>query len=114
MLPTSSAIAAEEEVRSPRPGRTARRRKRLRPVEEDDRLTSRERQVLACFAQGQNTAVVARRLSISSTTVRNHAQRILAKLRAHSRLEAVARAYAIGLLSVSAATSEPRARVGRE
>ncbi|HLN59468.1 MAG TPA: hypothetical protein VK416_12985, partial [Thermoanaerobaculia bacterium] len=31
-------------------------------------------------------------------TVRNHAQRILAKLQVHSRLAAVARGYAIGLL----------------
>jgi len=32
-------------------------------------------------------------------TVRNHAQRILAKLGAHSRLEAVARAYALGVIT---------------
>jgi len=114
MLPTGSSVAGEKAVRSHPPGRTARRRKRLRPVEDDERLTSRERQVLGCFAQGQNTAAVARRLSISPTTVRNHAQRILAKLRVHSRLEAVARAYAIGLLSVSAATPEPRAKGARE
>jgi len=31
--------------------------------------------------------------------VRNHAQRILAKLQVHSRLAAVARGYAIGLLT---------------
>lgn len=114
MLPTSSSVAGEEPVRSHPPGRTARRTKRLRPVEDDERLTSREREVLGCFAQGQNTAAVARRLLISPTTVRNHAQRILAKLRVHSRLEAVARGYATGLLSFSAATPEPRAKEARE
>ena len=114
MLPTSSSAAGEEVVRPQSPGRNARRKKRLRPVEDDERLTSRERQVLGCFAQGQNTAAVARRLSISPTTVRNHAQRILAKMGVHSRLEAVARAYSSGLLSVLAATPEPRGKGARE
>ena len=65
---------------------------------------------MSCFAQGLNTAAVARRLSITPTTVRNHAQRILAKLHVHRRLEAVAHGYATGLLSVSAADPEPRAK----
>ncbi len=96
----------------PPPRRTARRRKPLRPVEEDEILTLREGQVLACFAQGLGTAAIAQRLSISPTTVRNHSQRILAKLRAHSRLEAVARGYSSGLLPVSAAASDlkPKAK----
>ena len=88
--------------------RTARRRKPLRPVEEDEIPTRREGQVLGCFAQGLGTAAIAQRLSISPTTVRNHSQRILAKLRVHSRLEAVARGYASGLLSFSAAAPEPK------
>ena len=114
MMPSSSIAAGVEAVRPQSPGRNARRRKRLRQVDDDERLTSRERQVLGCFAQGQNTAAVALRLSISPTTVRNHAQRILAKLRVHSRLEAVAHAYAIGLLSVSAAAPEPREKGASE
>lgn len=115
MLSTSSGAAGEEEmVRLPRPARTARRRKRLRPVEEEQSLTSRERQVLACFAQGLNTAGVARRFSISPTTVRNHAQRILSKLGAHSRLEAVARGYATGLLSFASTSGEPKGKGRKE
>ena len=89
--------------------RTARRRLRLRPAEADECLTSREHEILGWFARGLNTAAVARLLSISPTTVRNHAQRILSKLRVHSRLEAVAHGYARGLLSMSE-TSEPNPR----
>ena len=61
-------------------------------------LTAREREVLALFAEGLGTDEAAGRLSISRVTVRNHAQRILAKLGVHSRLAAVARARESGLL----------------
>lgn len=103
---TSSSGAGEEMVR-----RTARRRLRLRPAEVDECLTSREHEILGCFARGLNTAAVAQLLSVSPTTVRNHAQRILSKLRVHSRLEAVAHGYARGLLSMSEA-SDPKPRKG--
>lgn len=89
--------------------RSARRRLRLRPAEDDECLTTREHEILGWFARGLNTAAVARLLSISPTTVRNHAQRILSKLRVHSRLEAVAHGYARGLLSMSE-PSEPKPR----
>jgi ATP/maltotriose-dependent transcriptional regulator MalT len=61
-------------------------------------LTAREREVLALFAEGLGTDDAAGRLSISRVTVRNHAQRILAKLGVHSRLAAVARGRQSGLL----------------
>jgi len=54
-------------------------------------LTAREREVLSLFAEGLGTEATAARLSISRVTVRNHSQRILAKLGVHSRLAAVAR-----------------------
>jgi LuxR family maltose regulon positive regulatory protein len=56
------------------------------------------------------TAAIARELSISLATVRNHAQRILAKLGVHSRLAAVARGYALGLVPVPS-PSDARAKV---
>lgn len=62
-----------------------------------DRLTARERQVLELLAQGLRTNEIAGTLTISSSTVRNHVQNILGKLRAHSRLEAIAYAYQNGL-----------------
>ena len=103
---TSSHATGQVCVVRPKPERSPRRRRALRSVEEEEALTRREDQVLSCFAQGLNTADVARLLSISPTTVRNHAQRILAKLHVHSRLEAVARGYASGLLTISAAGPE--------
>ncbi|HEY3122927.1 MAG TPA: LuxR C-terminal-related transcriptional regulator [Thermoanaerobaculia bacterium] len=66
------------------------------------RLTTREKEILKFLAFGMGTSAIARELSISPATVRNHAQRILAKLQVHSRLAAVARGYAAGLLPVPA------------
>ena len=109
-LTSSGATGEVDVVHRPKPGQSARRRRELRSVEEEEVLTRREQQVLSCFAQGLNTFGVARLLAISPTTVRNHAQRILSKLRVHSRLEAVARAYASGLLTISTAGPEARTK----
>lgn len=61
-------------------------------------LTPREHQVLVSMARGQSTDTVARRLHISPATARSHLQNVLRKLGAHSRLEAVATAFAEGVL----------------
>ena len=61
-------------------------------------LTAREREILNLLAEGTDTDEIRRRLSIARVTVRNHIQRILRKLGAHSRLEALARARREGLL----------------
>lgn len=53
-------------------------------------LTSREHEILELLSRGEGTARIARRLAISTATVRNHTQSILVKLGVHSRLEAVA------------------------
>ena len=53
-----------------------------------EHLTKRERQVLALLGQGLSTKEIARQLTISEATVRNHIQNILNKLGLHSRLEA--------------------------
>ena len=53
-------------------------------------LTEREKQVLALLAQGETTNAIAKKLTISNSTARNHIQNILAKLGVHTRLEAVA------------------------
>jgi len=62
-------------------------------------LTAREREVLRLIAGGLSTPAIADKLCISKTTVRNHIQHILAKLGAHSRLEAVTVVFGQHLLS---------------
>jgi len=61
-------------------------------------LTARERRILQLLSLGRSTAAVGRELEISPATVRNHIQHILRKLGTHSRLEAVMRAAAAGLI----------------
>jgi DNA-binding NarL/FixJ family response regulator len=63
-------------------------------------LTKRELEILRLFAQGLGSKAIADRLSISYTTARNHGQQILVKLGVHSRLAAVARGYARGLIAL--------------
>lgn len=103
----ASEAPFEGEVRIRR--RTAWHRPRAIPEEPEQRLTPRERQILRCLSQGLGSAAIAHHLSISRTTVRNHAQRILAKLGVHNRLAAVARGYAKGLIPIpeSEAGSSP-------
>lgn len=60
-------------------------------------LTSREREVLELMARGLDNAAIARRLFLSEKTVRNRVSEILAKLRARTRAEAVARARDAGI-----------------
>jgi DNA-binding NarL/FixJ family response regulator len=62
-------------------------------------LTAREREVLGLLAEGLTTREIADALFISNNTARNHVQRLIAKLGAHSRLGAVATARRAGLVS---------------
>jgi len=57
---------------------------------QDPGLTERESQVLGLLVQGLGTNAIAKTLTISNTTARNHIQNILSKLDVHNRLEAVA------------------------
>lgn len=54
-------------------------------------LTPRESQILALVAQGRSNKEIARRLTISSATVKNHMHSVLQKLRVSRRGQAVAR-----------------------
>jgi DNA-binding NarL/FixJ family response regulator len=66
--------------------------------EERDRmlalLTGRERQVLACLADGASRNQVAEQLNLTPNTVRTHLHNIMAKLGVHSTLEALALTHA--------------------
>ncbi|OZM80477.1 LuxR family transcriptional regulator [Pseudonocardia sp. MH-G8] len=64
-----------------------------------DPLTPRERSVLAIVAQGHTNRQVGAELFISEKTVSVHLSRVMAKLGASSRTEAVSLAYARGLLA---------------
>ena len=61
-------------------------------------LSEQERRILKLFADGANSATIARTLGISAQTLRNHLHRINRKLRTHNRLEAVTHAQLRGLL----------------
>jgi DNA-binding NarL/FixJ family response regulator len=60
-------------------------------------LTDREHEVLELMAQGRANPDIARRLSISEKTVRNHASMIFAKLEVLGRPEAIVRAREAGM-----------------
>ncbi|MGL5865853.1 MAG: response regulator [Dermatophilaceae bacterium] len=62
------------------------------------RLTAREDEVLHLLADGLAPATIARRLGISRHTSRGYVAALLAKLDAHSQLEAVAVARRTGML----------------
>ena len=68
-------------------------------LEEGDRtLTVRQREILQMLADGMQTEAVARKLGLSTETVRTHTKRILAKLHADTRTQAVAIAIRNGLI----------------
>jgi DNA-binding NarL/FixJ family response regulator len=68
-------------------------------LEEGDRtLTVRQREILQMLADGMQTEAVARKLGLSTETVRTHTKRILAKLRADTRTQAVAIGIRNGLI----------------
>jgi LuxR family maltose regulon positive regulatory protein len=61
-------------------------------------LSARELDVLRLLAQGRPTTEIADLLVVTQGTVKNHLKHIFGKLGAHSRLQAVERARALGLL----------------
>jgi DNA-binding NarL/FixJ family response regulator len=65
-----------------------------------DDLTPRERDVLQAIADGLNDKDIAARLGIGQATVRSHVERLLAKLGAESRLQALVMALRHGLVTI--------------
>jgi DNA-binding NarL/FixJ family response regulator len=61
-------------------------------------LTEREREILDLLAKGMSNADIARQLTISVHTVRNHVANLSAKLGAHSKLEVLSIAVREGLV----------------
>lgn len=79
--------------------RNSEGRDRLPPALLRDRLTRREREVLALIALGRSNEEIADQLFVALTTVKGHVQNIFAKLDAKRRTEAVSRALELGILA---------------
>jgi DNA-binding NarL/FixJ family response regulator len=68
-------------------------------LDEGDRtLSARQREILQMLADGMQTDAVAKKLGLSTETVRTHTKRILAKLEASTRTQAVAIGIRHGLI----------------
>ena len=65
-----------------------------------DRLTNREREVMALVADGLSNDEIAEALTISRATARTHVSRSMTKLGARDRAQLVVLAYRTGLVAV--------------
>ncbi|MGW3283139.1 response regulator [Streptomyces sp. NPDC001002] len=74
------------------PGHSPRQQRRL------DDLTAREREVLTAMATGWTNQEIADRLHLAESTVKSHIGRILTKIEARDRVQAVIFAYDTGLV----------------
>lgn len=89
LSPSLTRRLIERHVRGPAPGHTA---------ELLGRLTEREREVLKLLARGRSNEEIAVQLFVSPATVKTHINRLFAKLRVTSRVQAVVLAYESGLV----------------
>jgi DNA-binding NarL/FixJ family response regulator len=63
-------------------------------------VTAREREILALLGEGATMRQIGRRLGISPRTVESHAAKLYRKLGARSRVQALGRAAALGLIDL--------------
>jgi len=63
-------------------------------------ITARERQVLELLADGCTMRQIGRRLGISSRTVESHVGKLYRKLAVRSRIQAITRGSALGLIEL--------------
>ena len=71
------------------------------------RLTARQRQILDLLASGLSTSEIAKKLTLSTETVRNHLRSVFRELHAHTRVEAIVAAQRFGLLAAPALGPQP-------
>lgn len=72
---------------------------RVEPPSELDKLTPREKDILACLARGESNKIIARTLNVAESTVKIHVQNILKKLGLSSRVQAAVFAVENGMMS---------------
>ncbi|MFE2558169.1 response regulator [Streptomyces sp. NPDC059352] len=102
LLTAIRTVAAGEALLSPGP--TARLIARALALPQapvaggPDRLSDRERQVLALVARGLNNTEIAEALGLSPLTAKTHVSRIMGKLSARDRAQLVIIAYESGLV----------------
>ncbi|MFE3017680.1 response regulator [Streptomyces sp. NPDC059256] len=77
------------------------------PTKGTEKLTERERQVLALVARGLNNTDAAAALGLSPLTTKTHVSRIMGKLGARDRAQLVIIAYESGLVVPGAAQARP-------
>jgi DNA-binding NarL/FixJ family response regulator len=95
LSPSVTRTVIDRMAEQPPPDRRARER-----VEE---LTPREREVLEHIARGLSNSEIASELFVEESTVKTHVKRILMKLHARDRVQAVIYAYESGLTRAGAA-----------
>lgn len=67
------------------------------PPSELDKLTPREKEILACLARGESNKSIARTLDVAESTVKIHVQNILKKFNLSSRVQAAVFAVGLGM-----------------
>jgi len=98
LSPSLTRRLIERHLRTPAPGRTA---------ELLGCLTEREGAVLELIARGRSNEEIAAQLFVSLATVKTHVNRLFAKLRITSRVQAVVLAYESGLVVPGAGAERP-------
>ncbi|MEU8241645.1 response regulator transcription factor [Actinoplanes missouriensis] len=101
VIAAGDALLAPAVTRRVIAGFTAPRQRAPEPAVRLDELTPREHEVLVLLAGGATNAEIATRLRLGETTVKTHVSRVLMKLGARDRTQAVVLAYELGVVRPS-------------
>ncbi|BBH64319.1 DNA-binding response regulator [Actinoplanes sp. OR16] len=101
VIAAGDALLAPAVTRRVIAGFTAPRPRTPEPAVRLDELTPREHEVLVLLAGGATNAEIATELRLGETTVKTHVSRVLMKLGARDRTQAVVLAYEWGVVRPS-------------